>query len=214
MVLRALTRVATKYAPSRGLSFGVVHVFKALQLMDKNGRVGREFLCRELGLGEGSIKTLVKHLKMNNLIRTSNRGTMMTDRGQALYSQLIQSMPAEAPLPNCSVALGRFNHAVLVKELSYAIRSGIEQRDAAIGIGGIGATTLLFLDGKFVMPTAGRGQDSLKRDHRTRALILDRLEPVHGDVIIVGSADTDRRTAEMAAKNAAIFTLINHERHY
>jgi uncharacterized protein DUF4443/transcription factor-like protein len=214
MLINALTKVASKYAPSRGLSFGVVHIFKTLQLMDRDGHVGREQLCKELGLGEGSIKTLVKHLKMNNLVKTSNRGTRMTERGQAIFSELIASMPAEKSLPRCSVALGRFNHAVLIKELGYAVKSGIEQRDAAIKVGGIGATTLLYIDNKFVMPTAGRSQDSLRKDADIRSLLLDGLNPEQGDIIIVGSADTDRRTAELAAKNAALFTIVDHEKHY
>ncbi|HKU50198.1 MAG TPA: DUF4443 domain-containing protein, partial [Nitrososphaera sp.] len=186
-----------------------------MQLIDRDGHVGRELLGRELGLGEGSIKTLVKHLKMNNLAKTSNRGTTMTERGQAIFAELTSFLPAETPLPSCSVALGRFNHAILVKELSYAVKSGIEQRDAAIRIGGTGATTLLFTDNKFVMPTtAGRTQDSLRKDPATRSALVRSLEPEQGDVIIVGSADIDKRTAEMAAKNAALFTIVDHERHY
>jgi hypothetical protein len=214
MLIKALTRVASKYAPSRGLSFGVVHIFKTLQLIDRDDHVSRERLCRELGLGEGSVKTLIKHLKMSNLIKTSNRGTTMTERGQAIFSELIASMPAEQQLPRCSVALGKFNHAVIIKELSYAVKSGIEQRDAAIKVGGIGATTLLFVDNKFVMPTPGRSQDSLKKDPETRTLLMEGLKPEQGDIVIVGSADTDRRTAELAAKNAALFTIVNHERRY
>lgn len=213
MLIRALTKVASKYAPSRGLSFGVVHIFKTLQLIELGGHVSRDQLCKELGLGEGSVKTLIKHLKMNNLVKTSNRGTTLTERGQAIFSELIACIPSEKTLPRCSVALGRFNHAVLIKELSYAVKSGIEQRDAAIKVGGIGATTLLFVDNKFIMPTAGRSQDSLRKDPETR-LLLEGLKPEQGDIIIVGSADTDRRTAELAAKNAALFTIVNHERHY
>jgi hypothetical protein len=73
---------------------------------------------------------------------------------------------------------------------------------------------LLYLDNKFVMPTANRNLDSLKKDPITRTLLLDALKPEQGDVIIVGSADTDKRTAELAAKNAALFTIVNHEKHY
>lgn len=214
MLIKALTKAASKYAPSRGLSFGIVHIFKTLQLIHRDGHVGRELLCKELGLGEGSIKTLVKHLKMNNLVKTSNRGTVMTDRGQAIFSELVESIPTETALPKCTLSMGKFNYAVLVKQLSYAVRSGIEQRDAAIKVGGTGATTLLFLEDKFVMPAGGRALDSLRRDPYTRSLLLDGLKPQQGDVVIVGSADADKRTAELAAKNAALFTIVNHDRHY
>jgi hypothetical protein len=214
MLIGALEKVATKYAPSRALSFDVVHIFKTLQLIENNGHVSRDLLCEELGLGEGSIKTLIKHLKMNNLIQTSNRGTKMTNRGKAIFSELISSIPAETVLPGCSIAVGKFNHAVLLKELSYAVRSGIEQRDAAIRMGGTGATTLLFRDNKFVMPASGsRAQDTLRKEQNIRAILIDKLKPQEEDVIIIGSADIDRKTAELAAKNAALFTLVNHEKH-
>ena len=59
----------------------------------------------------------------------------------------------QCQIPMCSVALGKFNYAILLKHLSFAIKSGIEQRDAAVKMGGMGATTLLFSKGKFMMPT-------------------------------------------------------------
>ena len=214
MLIGALEKVATKYASSRALSFDVVHIFKTLQLIENNGHVSRDLLCEELGLGEGSVKTLIKHLKMNNLIQTSNRGTKMTNRGKTIFSELISSIPVETVLPGCSIAVGKFNYAVLLKELSYAVRSGIEQRDAAIRMGGTGATTLLFRDNKLVMPASGsRGQDTLRKEQNIRAILIDKLKPQEDDVIIIGSDDIDRKTAELAAKNAALFTLVNHEKH-
>ena len=54
MYVKVLTKIASRYAPSRMLSFELVHIFKVFQLLDKNGRVSRTLLCQELGLGEGS----------------------------------------------------------------------------------------------------------------------------------------------------------------
>jgi len=45
-------------------------------------------------------------------------------------------------MPKCSIALGRFNYVVLLRNYAFVIKSGIEQRDAAIKIGALGATTL------------------------------------------------------------------------
>jgi len=60
--VRTLTKIASRYAPSRILSFDSTHVIKVLQLLEEEGHVSRNLLCQELSLGEGSIKTLVKHL--------------------------------------------------------------------------------------------------------------------------------------------------------
>jgi len=211
MYIRALEKVASRYAPSRALSFDVVHVFAALQIMEKSGRTSRNALCRGLALGEGTVKTLVKHLKMHGLVQTSNGGTKMTVKGKGICQGLLSAMPSEMSLPKCSVALGRFNYAVLVREFGFAIRSGIEQRDAAIKMGAKGATTLLFDEAKFVMPS--NSQDSLKKDPAVRRMLAEKLNPQEGDVIIIGSADSEK-TAELAAKNAALLTIFSHEKHH
>lgn len=211
MYVKTLMKVTSRYAPSRVLSFDVAHVFKALQLIKNNGHVSRALLCRELALGEGSIKTLVKHLKMHNLIETSKAGTTLTSKGEAMCSEFLSSIPAETNVPKCSVGLGKFNHVVLLKEFGFAVKSGIEQRDAAVKMGALGATTLLFQDGKFVMP--GRSHDSLRKEPHIRKLLIDKLKPTDGDVLIVGSAE-DERTAELAAKNAALLTVMDHEKHF
>jgi len=188
-----------------------VHVFAALQIIEKSGRTSRNALCGGLALGEGTVKTLVKHLKMHGLVQTSNGGTKMTVKGKGICQGLLSAMPSEMSLPKCSIALGRFNYAVLVREFGFAIRSGIEQRDAAIKMGAKGATTLLFDEAKFVMPS--NSQDSLKKDPAVRRMLAEKLNPQEGDVIIIGSADSEK-TAELAAKNAALLTIFSHEKHH
>lgn len=213
MYVKTLSQVATRYAPSRVLSFDLVHIFKTIQLIKNNGHVGRDLLCKELLLGEGSIKTLVKHLKMHGLVQTSNGGTTLTNKGMKICSELVSSLSSETSLPVCSVAIGKFNYAVLLKELGFAIKSGIEQRDAAIKIGGTGATTLLFKDDKFTMPNGTAIYDSLRKEPHIRRLLIESLKPEEGDVVIIGSADNNEKTAELAAKNAAILTIMSHEKH-
>jgi hypothetical protein len=211
--IMTLERVATRYAPSRALSFDLVHVFVALQRIGNKGITSRNALCSGLVLGEGTVKTLVKHLKMQGLIETSNRGTRMTAKGKGVYEGLLSTIPAEMSLPRCSIALSRFNYAVLVREFGFAVRLGIEQRDAAIKMGATGATTLLFKENKFVMPAAS-SNDSLKKEREVRRMLVEKLNPRDGDVIIIGSADSNEKTAELGAKNAALLTILSHEKNH
>ena len=101
----------------------------------------------------------------------------------------------------------------MLKYLSFAVKSGIEQRDAAVKMGAIGATTFLFRAGKFVMPMDSSEQDSLENEPRIRRLLTEKLNPEDDDVIIIGSSNENARMAELAAKNAALVTLVNHEKH-
>ena len=213
MYIKALLKVAGKYAPSRNISFDVAHILKALQLIEKRGHASRELLSRELALGEGIIKTLIKHLKMQNMIYTANSGTKMTEKGKSIFSHIISSIPAETNIPKCSVAIGKFNYAVLLKQFNFAIKSGVEQRDAAIKMGAKGATTLLYKDRGFVMPSIDGTFNPLQKEPEICKLLINRLQPIEeGDVIIIGSDDVSKRAAELAAKSAALLTIMNHEK--
>ena len=209
--VKMLENISGRYAPSRVLSFDMVHVFKALQLMENRGHVSRDLLCQELVLGEGTIKTLLKHLKMHGMIKSTNAGTKMTSKAITIFSELLSHIPEEMNLPKCSIALGKFNYGVLLKQFSFAIKSGVEQRDSAIKMGALGATTMLFKDGKFVMPDTN--YDSLKKEPYIYSLLIEKLKPEDKDIIIIGSDDISEKTAELAAKSAALLTIMNHEKH-
>jgi uncharacterized protein DUF4443 len=60
----------------------------------------------------------------------------------ALFAHPHLSLLDERIIPKCSVALGKFDYAVLLKNLTRTINSGIEQRDAAVKMCASGATTL------------------------------------------------------------------------
>ena len=209
--MRTLQTISSRYAPSRILSFDMAHIFKALQIIEDRGHASRTLLCQELNLGEGAVRTLIKHLKMKELIETSNAGTKMSEEGKRFFAEILSCLPKGCSLPKCSIALGKYNYVVLLKQLSFAIKFGIEQRDSAIKMGALGATTMLFKEGKFVMPDSN--YESVKKEPAIHELLMKKLEPVEGDVIIIGSDDINRQTAELAAKNAALLTLINHKKH-
>jgi len=209
--VKTLQGISSRYAPSRVLSFDIAHIFKALQLIETRGHTSRDVLRKELNLGEGSVKTLVKHLMMENMIETSNAGTRMSDKGKKFFAELLSSIPAECKIPKCSITLGKFNYAILLKQLSVAIKLGIEQRDAAIKLGGAGATTLIFKNGKFVIP--GTNIDSLRKEPQVHRLLIKELSPKDGDAIIIASSDRDEKVAELSAKNAALLTVMHHTKH-
>ncbi len=209
-VIKLLGEVSQRYYPSRILSFEPAHIFKVLQIMHVNTKASRFLLMEEIGLGEGSIKTLVKHLKMKNLIETSNAGMWLTAKGKTLFSKVNDAIPAETDIPECSITIGRFNHAILVRGLAKEVRSGIEQRDAAIRIGARGATTLVFRDDKLF--TSDKSYDKPIKDKKLIFEVIEKLQPKNGDVIIIASAD-NKKIADLAAKRAALETISDHEKH-
>ena len=206
-LIHSLSKVVERHAPSRMLSFDLAHLFKTMQMMANSKRISRSLMMRELELGEGSVKTLVKHMKMYGLVENSNAGMWLTNKGNNIYTKLHQLIPKEMDIAKCSVALGRFNHAILLKNMADNIRSGIEQRDVAIKAGAVGATTLIFKNQRLVLPDTN--EDLLRNDQKVHSLIIERLAPEENDVIIIGSSQ-DKKIAEMAAKSVALYTIEDH----
>ena len=209
--VRTLKKVASRIAPSRILSFEMVHVLKTLQLIQEKGHVSRHTLCKKLDLGEGTVKTLVKHLKIYDLVVTDKSGTRISTKGSKLLSELVLSMPAEMSISTCSIALGKFNYGILLRQMSYVIKTGIEQRDAAIKMNALGATTLVYKDKRFIIPNTNF--DALRTEQNLHALLVQSLNPEEDDALIIGSYNKSERTAYFAAKSAALITIMTHYKH-
>jgi biotin operon repressor len=82
-LLRVINDVAQ---PRRNISpgFNKAHILMALHATSKEPR-NRCFLEKTLGIGEASVKTLVKRLKERGLVETSrHRGTVATDLGREI----------------------------------------------------------------------------------------------------------------------------------
>ncbi len=114
-------------------------------------------------------------------------------------------------VPECSISIGKFNHAILLKQLKCEISSEIEQRDIAIKNGAKGAITLTFENGQFL--TANTNYDSLQNESSIKKLLVNNLDPVDNDIIIIGSDDSNYTISELVAKAAVLYTLDNHDNH-
>jgi len=202
--LKVVERVTSKIAPGRTPSFTEAHVIKVLEEIDSQGQVGRIKLSKELGLGEGTTRTLIKHLKKENLIKISRSGIELSEYGKKLFSTLRAEISKEIEIPPSPLTVGTFNIAVLVREAGSAVKYGLEQRDAAIMTGAHGATTLIFSKNQLTMP--GAKEDIFKDIPSIRTTLLSKLKPKENDVIIIGSAE-DKKLAALGAKMAAFELL-------
>ena len=197
--------VAGKVAPGPIPSFMEVHILKALEVIGSRRKtIGRIKLSGILGLGEGVTRTLLRHLRNKGLIKISKSGITLSDLGVKVLSEIRSVMSREIILPESPITIGPSNVAVLVRGVSNLIKYGVEQRDAAIKVGAMGATTLIYRHGVLVAP--GLGDELIREAEETCRIIISKLRPEEGDVIIIGSA-ADLRTAEFGAKTAALELL-------
>jgi len=110
----------------------------------------------------------------------------------------------EIEIPRSSLTIGSFNVAVLIRNATGSVKHGVEQRDAAIKVGALGATTLVFSCNKLTMPGINEGiSQDIQPIHNA---LISKLKPKENDVIIIGTAD-EKRAAEIGAKTVALELL-------
>jgi hypothetical protein len=195
-----LREIAGKVAPGRSPAYTEAHALMGLEAIGLGLGIGRQQLSKDLGLGEGTMRTLVGRMKALNLVETSRGGMRLTEEGKGALDEMGELFWG-CSLQALSITVGPINYAVLTRGAASKVKGGIEQRDAAIIAGASGATTLVLDDQGLRMP----GMEE-PLDESIRSLIMEELRPSRGDAIIIGSSD-DPILAEMAAKSAALKLL-------
>ena len=195
-----LRRVSEKVSPGRSPSYSEAQVLRALELSSGNG-IGRASLGARLGIGEGVVRTLTKHLVTEGLVEISNRGITTSRKGRRLLSEIHSLIPNGAEVPATNDVLGEHSYALLVKGVAEKVRFGVEQRDAALLAGAMGATTIVFKGRSAFMP----GMD-MEPSQSLLTFLVEGMRPAEGDVIILGTGDT-LMEAQIGAYSAAL-TLV------
>lgn len=198
-----IERITRRVAPGRSPSFREAHVLKALELLSSEARVGRKRLGVLLGLSEGVTRTLLRHLRGEGLIEVNGRGARLTGEGEHLLAALSAYISCGTEVPRSPLTIGPENFAILVRGAGYHVRSGVEQRDAALKAGALGSTTLVFDGERLILPGMEEFPPAAEEVYD---LLLSRLKPKRGDTIIIGSSH-DILSAELGAKTAALELL-------
>ena len=202
--LTVLRRLAKERAPGPPSTFTELHLSKAVEIIGRR-TVGRARLSGELGLGEGATRTLISRLTKGGLATVSRKGIQLTRSGLSILEEFKRSFPKGTIVPKSPITVGLHNFGILIRNGGTKVRSGIEQRDAAVRVGAVGAVTLLFRRGRLQMPPmkefAGKGWEEIARG------IMDIFDPKDSDAIVICGAESVRKAEDGA--RAAARTLVN-----
>ncbi|MFW9819603.1 MAG: DUF4443 domain-containing protein [Candidatus Thorarchaeota archaeon] len=214
-------------SPTIKPSFELVHVILALFLFEENKEgIGRYRLQKELSIGSGTAKSLIKKVNEDlNFIKVLTednviKGHILTDIGLEFVKKikqkifLVEKGDSSAMREIIIESVGKDSYFCFVRNAIDKITYGIEQRDAAIKIGGDGATCLLYNGENLIFPSYFLSTN--KTEHfAVEDSIFKYISSVmqnkgaqlkKNDVIIIGLGD-NLENARLAAVNAAL-TLI------
>ena len=177
--------------------FKEAHVNWVFWKIAQNQPMGRKMLVEQTGLGEGSLRTILDRLGAYGLVDSNKAGRSLTANGTKVISKLKQMVRMDG-IGHLTMTDRPYNCLVLVKRGGKSVKSGMEQRDAAIKAGRSGATTLVVQKGKLMMP--GFGKDlNMEKDYQQDSDKIKRiLDPEEGDAVIIGSEDNPNRAEEAA----------------
>ena len=180
-------QIAGKKAPGPSTTFTVFHIFYALELIAQK-QLGRNKLAEKLEVGDGAVRTIISRLKEEDLIETSKQGCNLTRKGLDIWKQFEEIFPKQMALPRSDLSSSEFNYAFLVKNCGQKVKSGINQRDAAIFAGARNALVIVYRNGHLCIESVS---SRIEQDYPIVASqILNELKPEENDVIIVAGADS------------------------
>ena len=180
-------QIAGKKAPGPSTTFTVFHIFYALELIAQK-QLGRNKLAEKLEVGDGAVRTIISRLKEEDLIETSKQGCNLTRKGLDIWKQFDEIFPKQMALPRSDLSSSEFNYAFLVKNCGQKVKSGINQRDAAIFAGALNALVIVYRNGHLCIESVS---SRIEQDYPIVASqILNELKPEENDVIIVAGADS------------------------
>ncbi len=185
-------------------SFTVFDVIRALEVISDEGSIGRAMLSKKLGLGEGATRTLISRLLRDHLIMSSRTGCSLSRKGEKLWKHLKSVVPRKMRIEANELTFAAYNVAILIKNKAGIVKKGLEQRDAAVKAGALGAITLVKKGGRIVLPAIS---SDISSDYpKAFDQIQQLMNPIENDVIIIGCATT-LKDAEYGAL-AAAWTLL------
>ncbi len=207
-------------------TFEKVHVLLALFIFDENrDGIGRYRLQKELLIGEGTAKSLIK--KLNKKIKFINvtderkrKGHFLTKGGLEYLNKIKKVIPIikegkSSILKDIIIENERlYTYFCLIKNAVHKISNGVSQRDAAIKISGSGATCLVFNGKDLIFPSKSHLEridndmvvNKTLHTYFELELSKENIKLEKNDVIAIGSGDNPQK-ARLATLNAAL-TLI------
>ena len=198
-----MENIAGQKSPGPSTTFSVFHIFYALALLSEKP-IGRGKLAEKLAVGEGAVRTIIKRLRDADLIVTSREGCNLTEKGISVWKELERVFPERVEIQKTRLTSSKYNYAFLIRNSGQNVKSGIEQRDAAIMGGAKRAIAIVAKDDQLMIESVSK--DIEKDFPKASVKILKDIKPKNNDVIVIAGSDDPLKA--MRGAFAASWVLI------
>ncbi|HLI46111.1 MAG TPA: DUF4443 domain-containing protein [Geobacterales bacterium] len=175
-------------------SFTVIEIIRLIRIVGKNGLISRAKLAEELGVGEGTIRTIVTHLKKMGIIKVIRSGISLERKGIELFHVLDKAIVFESFCDKkllADLALGDYNYLLILRDKADKIKKGIEERDIAIRFGTKALITLVYRSEGIEFPDGY----PLGEEYKEFKSFLKKETTIEkGDVILLSCGDRRENT--------------------
>lgn len=175
--------------------FSDYHLWKALTVLDESVPVGRKSLSMQLGIGEGSTRTILNIFSEQDIVRINKNGILLTEQGDKVKKEVFLDVRS---ISLGDLTIGKFDCAVRIPRAAKKVIYGCEERDTAIKAGATGATTLVCVNNTLIFP----GSDYPVQTE-IENIIKKEFRMKNEDVFVIGTAGTSEN-AEIGAVTAAL----------
>ena len=174
------------------------HIFLVMDALERNKRMSRKGLVDETGLGEGSIRGMLKVLKDWKWVEIKQTGVFITEFGRQSFEKFKMRY---TDVLNVNYAEGKYQQGIIIEGVAYKVTNGMEQRDLAVRNGATGAATFVIRDDRVIFP---KNWDVDKNDPRFAEEIRAAGMKNEDVLILVDSNDANRLRVMAAAVGLAM----------
>ncbi len=171
--------------------FGDAHIFYVLHILNREGVMGRSSLSKALGIGEGSVRTILDILRRWDMVNIRQSGISLNENGRTFLRDIAMRM---VDVPESGYVPGDFQQGVVVSGVAGRVTDGMHQRDRGIIAGATGASVFVMRDDSLIMPT------DWNMDYRDPDFSREvrKVGMCDGDVLVISGA-RERDTAAVSA---------------
>lgn len=180
-------------------SFSEAHVVRVL-LSLLEGRSSRRLLMRESGLGEGSIKTILKRLRLSGLAASSKLGHELTEKGREKTGEILDWFSNPIIFQETDIFPGLITSCILVKGAAGRLSHlGTLESVSCMNAGADGCAILVARGGELVFP----GGIMDLNDYKVAGKLLENIGYSEGDAVVLAASE-DETVAVISVLSVAV----------